>query len=67
MMVAKGLNLSVFHPSDGDTIVVTYDKELVSFTQFHDSFELIREEFPNHIVIAVPKGMTINTQKGKNP
>lgn len=62
MTILNGINLSAFHPNEGDTIVVTYDKALVSPTQVHDSFELIREEYPDHIVILVPKGMTLSAK-----
>lgn len=55
--MSKSIEVKRVHVNDGDTIVVTYDKNLVSPSQANDTYELIRDEFPNNLVVLVPKGV----------
>ena len=59
----NGIDLSTIHPEKGDTIVVTYDKNLVSPTQVVDIYDWLREQFADYQTVLVPKGMTIKPER----
>ena len=59
----NGINFGIIHPRPGDTIILTYDKELVSPTQVSDTYDLALEHFPDYPILVVPKGVTVLAKK----
>lgn len=59
----EGFDLTTIHPQKGDTIVITYDKALVSPTQVVNIYDWLREQFADYNTVLVPKGMTIKPEK----
>lgn len=59
----EGIRFGIIHPQPGDTVVLTYDKELVSPTQLSDVYDLAIEHFPDNPILVVPKGVTVGTKR----
>lgn len=53
------VQLDTIHPTSGDIITVTWDKNLVTPSQLSDIYDLVVEQFDEYPVLAIPKGVKI--------